>query len=250
MYNEQVALVADSDKREADTIARFLKDTLRFRSVVIASNGDEALEYIRNDTIGWVFSDMDLPGTPAIDLLKTVRQEMGKSNMPFIMLSSRSDKESLSSALTAGVSDYIARPFSQSLLYEKITRQKLLQDRRATPRATPRGDYPTKLMFTAEQVFMGEIVNVSMNGVMIRSQVMKGVTIYDTANAELTLDGKKVTVEVELVRVEAEKNKNFVANEYMLAGYRFVSMDEDAQVLLNEFINRHRVAEMRRKGLI
>lgn len=248
MFQKNSALVADSDKHGAQTVARFLKDSLHFGSVLTATNGQEAHEYVKSEKIEWIISDLTLPVMSGVDLLKAVRKNVANTYTPFIMLSATTDRESLIEAVNAGVSDYVAKPFTQATLKEKIERLRILQEKRVAPRVSPKGTYPGKLIFAPEIAFMGDVVNISTTGILLRSGVLKGAMIYDRADIELTLDaGVTVDAVVQLMRVEAEQGHNYPEGEYTLAGYHFVNLSDEAKLAISQFVNHHRVKELQRK---
>ena len=55
-----------------------------------------------------------------LDLLCQVRQNSRYKNLPFIMVTAESKTESVLAAKTAGVSDYIVKPFNATTLKSKI----------------------------------------------------------------------------------------------------------------------------------
>ncbi len=65
-----------------------------------------------------VLCDWNMPGMSGLDFLRQVRS-VGLE-IPFLMVTGRADKESVIEAKDAGVSAYIAKPFSQTQLEAKL----------------------------------------------------------------------------------------------------------------------------------
>jgi len=55
-----------------------------------------------------------------IDLLKKIRTNATCKKLPFLMVTAESEQEKVLSAVLAGVSNYIVKPFSHQTLITKI----------------------------------------------------------------------------------------------------------------------------------
>jgi two-component system chemotaxis response regulator CheY len=86
-----------------------------------ANNGKVALELIAKGDIGLVISDWDMPEMDGISLLVEMRRIPEGEKVPFIMVTSSSDHESVAKAVKQGISTYIVKPFSGSVLTSKIS---------------------------------------------------------------------------------------------------------------------------------
>lgn len=74
-----------------------------------------------------IVSDWNMPRKNGDMLLLEVRSHEKTKNTPFLMLTSRDDKDSLITAMQAGVTDYVIKPFKPVVLLGKM--QKLLGPR-------------------------------------------------------------------------------------------------------------------------
>src|SRR5438445_10920 len=121
-----------------ESIRVMLKDMLRqinMTQVSEASNGEEALKMIQaayqaREPYDLVFSDWNMPGMDGLELLKFVKKTPGLSGLPFILVTTESDKDAMFDALTSGATDYVVKPFSVFTLKSKI--EKCLQKLRKT----------------------------------------------------------------------------------------------------------------------
>jgi len=110
---------------DESSITRFVKmmlDDLRVSHVYAAKDGNEALELLGEypDEIDLVICDWNMPSLSGIDLLMQIRTV--DSDMPFLMMTGRRDVDSVIRARDAGITDYLAKPFSAEQLEEKIAR--------------------------------------------------------------------------------------------------------------------------------
>lgn len=74
-----------------------------------------------------VISDWNMPNLSGLELLKLVRSVPDWKNLPFILLTTESEKDKVLEALTAGASNYMVKPVAEKTLEEKLLRvwQKL-----------------------------------------------------------------------------------------------------------------------------
>jgi DNA-binding response OmpR family regulator len=67
-----------------------------------------------------VLCDWEMPEMSGLELLTWCRQQETLKGMPFIMVTSRGDKENVIQAIQAGVSDFIGKPFTNEQLLTKV----------------------------------------------------------------------------------------------------------------------------------
>ena len=127
-----VILLVDDEER----IINFLKTKLKLLSyeVILASNGVEALEQVREQDPDLVVLDVMMPKKDGFETLKELRTF---SPVPVIMLSARGDDSDRIKGLEIGADDYIAKPFNPDELVariEAIRRRLSSLERKKTPR--------------------------------------------------------------------------------------------------------------------
>lgn len=103
------------DERE---LLDFLKDALRssFRHVYTAADGKEALQKIREFQPDVVISDVMMPEMDGYQLCRTVKEDIGISHIPVILLTAMSDEESVARGYKLGADAYISKPFDIDFL--------------------------------------------------------------------------------------------------------------------------------------
>jgi DNA-binding response OmpR family regulator len=97
-----------------------------------AVDGQQALDWARNDQFDLILLDVMLPGMSGIEVLRVVRSE-GDST-PVIVLSAKGDEIDRVVGLKVGADDYIAKPFSRPELLARIE-AVLRRDRRTSAEA-------------------------------------------------------------------------------------------------------------------
>jgi len=125
--NPKILVVDDEEQ-----IRRALKSILTARKydVVLASNGDEAIDLAIDNPPDLVILDMAMPGLKGTDVCRELRNWY---EGPILMLSVIGSDTEKAAALDIGADDYLTKPFSTTELLARI--RALL--RRSTARVVP-----------------------------------------------------------------------------------------------------------------
>lgn len=111
-------LVVDDNETNRDLISRQLA---RFGyTVATATDGEEALERLRQEAFDLVLLDVIMPRMDGVETLTRLRQEDRMADTPVIMLSSLNELDSAVRCIEMGATDYIAKPVQASLLEARI----------------------------------------------------------------------------------------------------------------------------------
>jgi len=114
------ALVVD----DASFVRDLVKRTVRQRFPVIettdAQNGKRAQSLMSRASFDLVLCDWEMPEMSGLELLQWMRQQPRYEKVPFIMITSRGDKDHVVEAVKEGVSEYLGKPFSPDGLSKKI----------------------------------------------------------------------------------------------------------------------------------
>lgn len=117
-------LVVDDMASIRDLVKNQLR-TMNFTEIMEAEDGTDAWTMIENqfaqaNPIELVISDWNMPNMKGLELLKKVRSHSNFIQLPFILLTSEADREQVTEAVMAGVSQYIVKPFSGKVFEEKL----------------------------------------------------------------------------------------------------------------------------------
>jgi two-component system, chemotaxis family, chemotaxis protein CheY len=112
-------LVVD-DYKTMRSIVISLLNQIGFTDIDEAADGGEALDKLNKKKYGLIFSDWNMSPIPGIEFLKGARGLAGYKDTPFIMITAETKIENLTEAKAAGVTNYIAKPFTASTLKEKL----------------------------------------------------------------------------------------------------------------------------------
>lgn len=101
-------------------IVRNILKQIGFEDIVEAEDGTAALRLIKNDKVGLVVTDWNMPNMSGLDLLREIRQDSQTADLPVLMVTAEGLKENVMEAVKAGVSNYVVKPFTAEVLQEKI----------------------------------------------------------------------------------------------------------------------------------
>src|SRR5262245_61171604 len=98
---------------DSSTMRRMVAATLRnLRDVSFeeASSGLEAIERLTLLPASLMILDLNMPDMHGLDVLRFVRSQQGRGNLPIIVLTTRDDRESRTAATEAGATLYVTKP--------------------------------------------------------------------------------------------------------------------------------------------
>jgi signal transduction histidine kinase len=115
--NGPMVLVADD---EPDML-RFLKSQLspHYR-VLEAVDGQQAIEKAGQFLPDIILLDMMMPEKDGLQACQEIRARTSTQSIPIVLLTARADEETKLAALSAGASDFLAKPFSTTELHVRI----------------------------------------------------------------------------------------------------------------------------------
>lgn len=114
-------LIAEDDYAISLALKTILQKNINCK-LTIVFNGQEAIDALNNKAFDLIISDWNMPVKTGQQLLEHVRRTANTRFMPFIMLTARSDKDSVINAAMCGVTDYIHKPFNRQDLVSKVSR--------------------------------------------------------------------------------------------------------------------------------
>lgn len=96
--------------------------TLEGYESISAGTVQEAQTALNEQLIHVVLLDLALPDAPGLELLRSIRSDARLRFVPVIICSAHTTYKDVLTAIQIGADDYIAKPFSRSLLLDRIAR--------------------------------------------------------------------------------------------------------------------------------
>lgn len=154
-------LVVEDEKNISDLIETYLIN--EDFDVVVATDGEEALEIFNRDTIHLIILDLMLPKLSGEEVCTAIRTA---SNVPIIMLTAKVDEYDKIEGLSIGADDYVTKPFSPRELVSRV---------KALIRRSYRGSSP----LAEKLIFNSGDLEVDIDRMIVRK---KGQNVYLTTN--------------------------------------------------------------------
>lgn len=108
-------LLADDDMRNVFSLTALLSE--QGMEVISAGDGKEALDLLNmNPDVNLVLMDIMMPGMDGYEAMKHIRRETKYQRLPVIALTAKAMPGDREKCITAGASDYIAKPVDNSKL--------------------------------------------------------------------------------------------------------------------------------------
>lgn len=110
---------------DSAAIRKILQRVLRQAEVPLgtvyeAGDGKEALELLKQQTVGLVLSDINMPNMDGLEFLTKVRAEQSWQNLPVVMVSTEGTHAKVLEAVERGASGYVRKPFTAEQIKEKL----------------------------------------------------------------------------------------------------------------------------------
>jgi CheY-like chemotaxis protein len=115
-------LVVDDAPFIRDLIKKSLRNHFQGIHIEEAVNGRKAQQMLAKQTFDLILCDWEMPELSGLELLSWCREQEQLKTTPFVMVTSRGDKENVVQAIQAGVSDFVGKPFSSEQLISKVTK--------------------------------------------------------------------------------------------------------------------------------
>lgn len=120
---EKHFLVVDDYPSMRELISQQLKK-LGITKITFAESGNEAMRKIveleSSDPIQYVLSDLIMNDGNGIDLIKNLREKLGKKGIPIIMITSKAEIVYVLEAARSGVSSYLVKPWEEEEFAKKL----------------------------------------------------------------------------------------------------------------------------------
>lgn len=160
MSQPETILVVDDAAQIRDFVADYVLRPNGYH-VLMAENGEQALELARREHPDLIVSDIKMPGVTGLDLARTIQAE--QPHVPIILITAEGSEAIAQQALRAGVADYFIKPFDPEELLDSIRRAlaERRQDGLQAPATKPHTDLET------EHRQLAAILNEMEDGVIV-----------------------------------------------------------------------------------
>lgn len=115
---------------DTENIRLLLSRTLAgfgYSEILAASSANEAFKHLMTDpeaqacgAVDLILMDINMPGLDGIEACRRIKDDLGRSDVPVIMVTNGVDTEHLKQAFDAGAMDYVTKPFNRVELRARV----------------------------------------------------------------------------------------------------------------------------------
>ena len=119
MRNSKPILLVEDDRVDAMTLKRALNDQKVISPLVQVTNGEEAIEYLRNggnQEPCLILLDLNMPKMNGIEFLKIVKADETLKKIPIVVLTTSAEERDIAESFERGAAGYMVK----SVDYEKF----------------------------------------------------------------------------------------------------------------------------------
>ena len=113
----KILVVDDSPTRLTDLVEMVENQG---HEAVTASNGMEGIEQARAQKPDLILMDVMMPGMDGLEATRRIRADPRFRNLPIIAITAKAMKDDQARCLSAGASDYLAKPVDLDRLYSLL----------------------------------------------------------------------------------------------------------------------------------
>ena len=122
--SSSVVLFVDDDRDLSHFVEKLLSPNYH---VLLATDGLQALDLLKNNNVNIIVSDVMMPEMDGFELAQRVKSDIEFCHIPIILLTAKANVESKVQGFKTGADAYIDKPFSVEILLAQIA--NLLQNR-------------------------------------------------------------------------------------------------------------------------
>jgi adenylate cyclase len=112
-------LIVDDNEDNRYTLQLMLESDGHER-IASAAGGNEAIALIEKEKFSLVLLDLMMPDLNGDEVLKVIKSDPDKRDIPVVMISADTDADKVSQCIELGADDYLAKPFNPAILRARI----------------------------------------------------------------------------------------------------------------------------------
>lgn len=123
MRHSKPILLVEDDNVDVMTVKRALRDLKVTNELVHTGNGEEALEYLRNDGNRKPYVtllDLNMPKMNGIEFLKIIKSDKMLKNIPVVVLTTSKARQDIAESFKLGAYGYMVKSIEYKIFVETI----------------------------------------------------------------------------------------------------------------------------------
>lgn len=119
-------MIVEDDPMVAAINKKYLEKMPEIKVIAVFRNAMDAMSFLEKDTVDLILLDLYMPQISGLEFLHYLRKE--KNNIDVIMVTAANDQESIQSAITLGIVDYLVKPFEFERFEKAIKKVQMRYD--------------------------------------------------------------------------------------------------------------------------
>ncbi len=123
MNSKKPILLVEDDKVDAMTVKRSLRDIHVTNRLLLAGNGEDALQYLREPNIDRpciILLDLNMPKMNGLEFLQVLKQDTILKKIPVIVLTTSKNEQDKLESFRLGVAGYMIKPVDYQQFVEVV----------------------------------------------------------------------------------------------------------------------------------
>jgi len=112
-------LIVDDESFMRTVLSGIIKH-MGFMGVSEARDGKSALDMLKAKSFDVCFCDWEMPGMNGLDLFNEIKADESLNMLAFVMATGNSEADKVKEAIDSGVKEYIAKPFNEDVIRQKL----------------------------------------------------------------------------------------------------------------------------------
>ena len=239
MLKGKTVLIAEDDSTMQMFVGGILRQELNCRNVITCTNGLQALTVLKNpeqkSVIDLILCDWEMPGAKGDEILSFVRKDKEIRHLPFIMTTSRSEKEDLIKVAKLGINNYLVKPFSATDLIDRIKKvMETTKDSSKKKRFSKNTALLVKAKFKGgNETSNGTLYEISLDKGLIRSPLSKKIhlNLYEQFGLQIKFINEIINLKGEVRSLEPDIEDQF-SKDFAMVGFKITEIkDADREIL-------------------
>ncbi len=238
MNHEPVVVIVD-EKEVFNEMHLPLSRSLNTSHILHCPDMKSAMVMVRSDLrADIIFADWQKTGPEFID---AVRSDKENHHTPIIMMTESDLPQVVNSALQHGANAYLAKPFMEKALLNRVAEVTRMVERRRRRRIHPEKEYSTEVTFGDDVAAKLRLVDFSLDSCLVRAptSLCQKVCIYQGCSIRMVVEEFDVTLDAELFRVEHDAPLP-TERDTVLMMFRFSDDHENRLEKLNDMLDELR----------
>jgi len=120
MDSNQKKIIVVDDMASMRSVIKACLSKMGYDDLDEAADGQAALDLVQQTQFDLIICDWDMPKMTGLELVEIMKKTPELEAIPFLMLTANATRSHVEKAVSAGVDDYINKPFQPATFSQKI----------------------------------------------------------------------------------------------------------------------------------